>query len=75
MNKQEEILKRALEIGEHYTLEVKRESRQGRLEIKFIPKDKWGEDQLPTFTETFSNQLCSLLYTYFGLGGKITDVG
>jgi hypothetical protein len=70
----QEMLDRAKQIGEHYTMEVVKSREDGKIEFKLLPKDDWGKSQLPGFVDGLTNQLCSQFHIYFGLQGKIIDV-
>lgn len=70
----QEMLEKAKQIGEHYTMEVVKDCAEGRIEIKLIPRDDWAKGEISTFVNTLTNQLCSQFYTYFGIQGKLIDV-
>ena len=70
----QEALERAKQIGNHYTMEVVKSRRDGKIDIKLIPKDEWAKSQLSEFIDGLTNQLCSQFHIYFGMQGKIVDV-
>jgi len=69
-----EMMAKAKEVGEHYTMKVVRDRVDGEISIKLIPKDDQGKQQLATLVENLSNSMCSHFYTFFGVEGEIVDV-
>lgn len=65
------MLEQARQVGEHYTMEVVKDGQEGKITIRLIPKDDWGQGQLPVFVDSLVSQLCSQFYTYFGIQGEI----
>ena len=69
----QEAMEQAKQIGEHYTMEVVKSRRDGKMEFRLIPKDDWAKSQLAEFIDNLTNQLCSQFHIYFNMKGTIID--
>ena len=64
----------AREIGKHIRLEVRKCTREGRLEIRYVavnPEDARSQEAIVNCVEGLAMQMAMIHDTFFGMKGKI----
>ena len=64
----------AREIGKHLRLEVRKCTREGRLEIRYVavnPEDARSQETIVNCVEGLAVQMAMIHDTFFGMKGKI----
>ena len=64
----------AREIGKHLRLEVRKCTREGRLELRYVavnPEDARSQETIVNCVEGLAMQMAMIHDTFFGMKGKI----
>ena len=64
----------AHEVGKHLRLEVRKCTREGRLEIRYVavnPEDATSQETIVNCVEGLAMQMAMIHDTFFGMKGKI----
>lgn len=68
-----ELLEKCKELGQYFTIEIKRDRQKGKMEMKYIPTKPCPYVDQATLVEEFSNQVAWGHATMFDMKGQITD--
>jgi len=68
-----ELLEKCRELGQYFTIEIKRDRQDGMFEMKYIPTKPCPYLNQATLVEEFSNQVVWGHALLFGMKGQIAD--
>ncbi len=68
-----ELLGKCRELGQYFTIEIKRDRQEGKLEVKYVPTKHCPYVDQATLVEEFSNQVAWGHALLFGMKGQIAD--
>ncbi len=68
-----ELLEKCRELGQYFTIEIKRDRQKGKLEVKYIPTKPCPYVDQATLVEEFSNQVAWGHAMLFDMKGQIAD--
>ncbi len=68
-----ELLEKCRELGQYFTIEIKRDRQEGKLEVKYIPTKPCPYVDQATLVEEFSNQVAWGHAMLFDMKGQIAD--
>ena len=68
-----ELLAKCRELGQYFTIEMKRDCREGKLEVKYVPTKPCPYVDQSTLVEEFSNQVAWRHAMLFDMKGQIAD--
>ena len=68
-----ELLEKCRELGQYFTIEIKRDRQDGKLEMKYIPTKPCPYLNQCTLVEEFSNQVVWGHAMLFDMKGQIAD--
>jgi len=68
-----ELLEKCRELGQYFTIEIKRDRQEGKLEVKYIPTKPCPYIDQATLVEEFSNQVAWGHAMLFDMKGQIAD--
>ncbi len=69
-----ELLEKCRELGQYFTIEIKRDCQEGKIEMKYVPTKHCPYVDQATLVEEFSNQLAWGHASAFDMKGTITDM-
>ncbi len=69
-----EIMEQARQLGQHYTIHVRKRRREGVVEIRYATISPCPYVQIGTLVDEISNKLVWGHSEAFGMSGTITDV-
>ena len=68
-----ELLEKCRELGQYFTIEIKRDRQDGKLEMKYVPTKPCPYVNQSTLVEEFSNQVVWGHAMLFDMKGQIAD--
>ncbi len=68
-----ELLEKCRELGQYFTIEIKRDRQEGKIEMKYIPTKPCPYVDQATLVEEFSNQVAWGHAMLFDMKGQIAD--
>ena len=68
-----ELLDKCRELGQYFTIEIKRDRHKGKLEVKYVPTKPCPYVDQATLVEEFSNQVAWGHAMLFDMKGQIAD--
>jgi len=68
-----ELLEKCRELGQYFTIEIKRDRQEGKLEVKYVPTKPCPYVDQATLVEEFSNQVAWGHAMLFDMKGQIAD--
>ena len=68
-----EVMEKCKELGQYFTIEIKRDRQKGEMEMKYIPTKPCPYVDQATLVEEFSNQVAWGHAMMFDMRGQITD--
>ena len=68
-----EVFEKCRELGQYFTIEIKRDRQGGKLEVKYIPTKPCPYVDQATLVEEFSNQVAWGHAMLFDMKGQIAD--
>ncbi|MBU2608882.1 MAG: hypothetical protein KKF26_06140 [Chloroflexi bacterium] len=68
-----ELLEKCRELGQYFTIEIKRDRQDGKLEMKYVPTKPCPYVDQATLVEEFSNQVVWGHAMLFDMKGQIAD--
>jgi len=68
-----ELLEKCRELGQYFTIEIKRDRHKGKLEVKYVPTKPCPYVDQATLVEEFSNQVAWGHAMLFDMKGQIAD--
>ena len=68
-----ELMEKCRELGEYFTIEIRRDRKVGRIEMRYITIKPCPYVDQATLVEEFSNQIAWGHATAFGMKGLIAD--
>ncbi len=68
-----ELLEKCRELVQYFTIEIKRDRHEGKLEVKYIPTKPCPYVDQATLVEEFSNQVAWGHAMLFDMKGQIAD--
>ena len=68
-----ELLEKCRELGQYFTIEIKRDRQEGKIEMKYIPTKPCPDVDQATLVEEFSNQVAWGHAMLFDMKGQIAD--
>ncbi len=68
-----ELLAKCRELGQYFTIEIKRDRNEGKLEVKYVPTKPCPYVDQATLVEEFSNQVAWGHAMLFDMKGQIAD--
>lgn len=68
-----ELLEKCKELGQYFTIEIKRDRQDGKLEMKYVPTRPCPYVDQSVLVEEFSNQVVWGHAMLFDMKGRIAD--
>jgi hypothetical protein len=68
-----ELLEKCRELGQYFTIEIKRDRQEGKIEMKYVPTKPCPYVDRATLVEEFSNQVAWGHAMMFDMKGQIAD--
>ena len=68
-----ELLAKCRELGQYFTIEIKRDRHKGKLEVKYVPTKPCPYVDQAALVEEFSNQVAWGHAMLFDMKGQIAD--
>ena len=70
-----EVLAKSRELGQYFTIEIRRDRQKGKMEMRYVPTKPCPFVDEATLVEEFSNQVAWGHAMMFDMKGQMADLG